>query len=218
MNYTTVSAPQFDSMAGLGDWRYALDAIHATFRTGSFPTATVLAAAIADAAEAHQHHPDIDIRYPDRVMVRLTTHAVENLTQHDVDLARVVSELAATAGASSEPTSISSLELAIDAVDIGAIRPFWAAVLGYRQDSSGNLVDPLGRGPAMWFQQMDEPRPQRNRIHFDVSVPHDVAQDRVTAALEAGGTMVSDRRARAFWVLADAEGNEACVCTWQDRS
>ena len=21
----------------------------------------------------------------------------------------------------------------------------------------------------------------------------------------------------SFWILADAEGNEACVCTWQDR-
>jgi 4a-hydroxytetrahydrobiopterin dehydratase len=29
--------------------------------------------------------------------------------------------------------------------------------------------------------------------------------------------MVSDAHARAFWVLADAEGNEACICTWQDR-
>lgn len=217
MRYTTVSAPQFDSMEGLGDWRYELGAIHATFRTGSFSGAAVLAAAIADAAETHQHHPDIDIRYPDRVLVRLTTHATECLTQHDVELARVASELAATAGASSEPTLIASLELAIDAMDVDAIRPFWVAVLGYRPDSFGNLVDPLGRGPALWFQQMDEPRPQRNRIHFDISVPHDVADERVAAALAAGGTMVSDHRARAFWVLADAEGNEVCVCTWQDR-
>ena len=32
-----------------------------------------------------------------------------------------------------------------------------------------------------------------------------------------GFRLVSDDQARAFWVLADAEGNEACVCTWQDR-
>jgi 4a-hydroxytetrahydrobiopterin dehydratase len=64
---------------------------------------------------------------------------------------------------------------------------------------------------------MDEPRPQRNRIHFDITVPHEEARSRIAAALEAGGTMVSDTRARAFWVLADAEGNEICVCTWQDR-
>jgi 4a-hydroxytetrahydrobiopterin dehydratase len=64
---------------------------------------------------------------------------------------------------------------------------------------------------------MDAPRPQRNRIHIDVTVPHDQAEARVAAALAAGGTLLSDTRAPAFWVLADPEGNEACVCTWQAR-
>ena len=68
------------------------------------------------------------------------------------------------------------------------------------------------------FQQMDEPRTDRNRFHLDISVPHDVAERRVAAAIAAGGTLVSDRRAKAFWVLADADGNEACICTWQDRT
>jgi 4a-hydroxytetrahydrobiopterin dehydratase len=69
----------------------------------------------------------------------------------------------------------------------------------------------------VWFQQMDAPRPQRNRIHLDVIVPHDVAEERVAATLAAGGRLVSADRAPAFWVLADVEGNEACVCTWQGR-
>jgi 4a-hydroxytetrahydrobiopterin dehydratase len=64
---------------------------------------------------------------------------------------------------------------------------------------------------------MTEPRPQRNRIHLDISVPHDEAQARIEAALDAGGTLVSDSHAPAFWVLADAEGNEACMTTWQGR-
>ena len=81
----------------------------------------------------------------------------------------------------------------------------------------GHSVDPYGRAPAFWFQQMDAPRPQRNRIHVDVTVPHDVAEQRITAALAAGGTLVSDKAAPAFWVLADPEGNEACICTWQGR-
>jgi 4a-hydroxytetrahydrobiopterin dehydratase len=61
------------------------------------------------------------------------------------------------------------------------------------------------------------PRPQRNRLHFDVCVPHDEAPRRVEAALAAGGRLVSAARAPAFWVLADLEGNEACVTTWQGR-
>ena len=64
---------------------------------------------------------------------------------------------------------------------------------------------------------MDAARPQRNRIHFDVVVPHDEACRRIEAARAAGGTLVYDAEAPAFWVLADPEGNEACVCTWQAR-
>jgi 4a-hydroxytetrahydrobiopterin dehydratase len=69
----------------------------------------------------------------------------------------------------------------------------------------------------VWFQQMDAPRPQRNRIHIDVSVPHDQAQARLEAALAAGGRLLSNAAAPAFWVLADPEGNEACITTWQAR-
>ena len=49
------------------------------------------------------------------------------------------------------------------------------------------------------------------------TVPHDEADARIAAALAAGGTLVSDDEARAFWVLADAEGYEACITTWEDR-
>ena len=118
--------------------------------------------------------------------------------------------------------SVQVIEIGIDALDAAAIRPFWRAVLGYVDEPGWSgpwdgLIDPLGQGPAVWFQRMDAPRPQRNRIHFDVSVPHDEAEPRIGAALAAGGTLINDARAPAFWVLADAEGNEACVTTWQGR-
>jgi len=41
--------------------------------------------------------------------------------------------------------------------------------------------------------------------------------DVVEATLAAGGKLLSDAEAPAFWVLADAEGNEACITTWQGR-
>jgi 4a-hydroxytetrahydrobiopterin dehydratase len=118
--------------------------------------------------------------------------------------------------------SVQVLEIGIDALDAGAIRTFWRAVLGYvdepgRSGPWAGLIDPLGQGPAVWFQRMDAPRPQRNRIHFDVSVPHDEVEPRMQAALAAGGKLIYDAEAPAFWVLADAEGNEACVTTWQGR-
>ena len=81
-------------------------------------------------------------------------------------------------------------------MDAERIRPFWLAVLGYT-DVDGDAIDPLRDGPGLWFQQMDEPRADRNRIHLDISVAHDVAEQRIAAALAAGGTLVSDRRAKA---------------------
>jgi 4a-hydroxytetrahydrobiopterin dehydratase len=89
--------------------------------------------------------------------------------------------------------------------------------LAGRDDSPEDLVDPYRRGLSLWFQGMDAPRPQRNRLHVDVWVPHDRAEERVAAALAAGGRLVSDAQAPAWWVLADPEGNEVCVATWRAR-
>lgn len=33
--------------------------------------------------------------------------------------------------------------------------PFWRALLGYRDREPEDLIDPRGRGPAFWFQEMD---------------------------------------------------------------
>lgn len=217
MEYTPVTASEFAALDGLDDWRVVLGTIRADYDAGSFGAGAALVSAIAAAADEALHHPDIDLRYPGRVRVKLTTHATGGLTTADVDLARTISGLAAEAGVVSSPRASQEIELAIDTMDRDLIRPFWKAILGYREDDNGSLIDPLGDGPSLWFQQMDEPRPQRNRIHYDVVVAHDEADDRIAAALAAGGTMVSDRRARAFWILADAEGNEACICTWEDR-
>jgi 4a-hydroxytetrahydrobiopterin dehydratase len=207
----------------LPDWRYLLGRIEATFRCPSFGSAGRLAAAIADAADDADHHPDLDLRYPAVLHVALTTHAAgAEPTERDVSLATTVSALAAAAGATTEPVAAQGYEVGIDAMDIEAVRPFWEAVTGYRprQRTPGgpiDLVDPARIGPAIWFQQMDAPRVQRNRLHLDLTVAHDVAEARVAAALAAGGTLVSDAHARSWWVLADKEGNEVCVCTWQDR-
>ncbi|HEY0217322.1 MAG TPA: VOC family protein [Cellulomonas sp.] len=201
-------------------WRVLLRSLHAAFRTPDFATGAALVAGIAQAADQAGHHPDVTLRWG-RVHVRTTSHDVRGLTQRDVDLAEAVSRLADELDVPGEPGALAAQEVAIDALDIPAVLPFWQAVLGYvpESDDPGNdaLVDPAGLAPAYWFQQMGSPRPQRNRIHLDVTVPHDEAEARVAAAIAAGGHLVSDTRAPAFWVLADPEGNEACVCTWQAR-
>jgi 4a-hydroxytetrahydrobiopterin dehydratase len=97
------------------------------------------------------------------------------------------------------------------------VMPFWAAVLGYDQTGDEDLDDPGSRWPSIWFQQMDLPREERNRIHIDVWVPHDQAETRVRAAIEAGGRLVSDDHAPAWWTLADPEGNEVDIATVSGR-
>lgn len=218
MPYTPVTAEEFTATDGLDDWRVVLRTAEAHFLAPSFPAAGPLVAAIADAAEAADHHPDVSVTYPGRVRVALTTHAVDGLSTHDIDLARHISQLAADAGATAEAVRAQILEIAIDTMDADRIRPFWAAVLDYREQPDGSLSDPRGFGAPVWFQQMDEPRTERNRFDLDVSVPHDRAEQRLEAALAAGGSLLTDEHARAFWVLADAEGNEVCICTWQDRT
>ncbi|MDY7106708.1 MAG: VOC family protein [Actinomycetota bacterium] len=230
-----VSPAELDGRGVLPDWRYLLGRIEARFDAGSFARAAAFIEEIAALADAADHHPCVDLRPPGVVQVALTSTETASvsgdevspnppITELDVALAAEISALAERFAIAPQPLAPSRLEVAIDALDIDAVRPFWAAILGYvdepPRDPGGTvlaIVDPLRIGPAFWFQQMDEPRPQRNRVHLDVSVPHDEADARIAAALAAGGTMLSDRRARAFWVLADPEGNEACICTWQDR-
>jgi 4a-hydroxytetrahydrobiopterin dehydratase len=219
-----VSAAEFDARTDLADWRVLVRRIEACFVAPSFEDGAVFVQEIGDAARVADHHPDIALIYPGRVTIALTTHSARGLTQADLDLATTISSLAAGHGFTSEPRSTMRVEVAIDAMDIDAVRPFWAALLGYVDEPPAtaggqidSILDPGGIGPAFWFQQMDAPRTERNRFHIDVSVPHDAAEDRIAAALAAGGRLVTDRYARAFWVLADPEGNEACICTWQDR-
>ena len=70
----------------------------------------------------------------------------------------------------------------------------------------------------MFFQQLDEPREQRNRIHLDLFVPADQAQARVAAVVAAGGRIVRDTEAPAWWTLADPEGNELDIAVSVGRA
>jgi 4a-hydroxytetrahydrobiopterin dehydratase len=215
------------AVADIG-WRYLLGTLAVSVPVRSLAQASeVAAAAVAASGQDADGHLRVDMR-PDRVELSVQTRALDIVTGHDTQLAHRIADAVAalglvpagsTSAESSRPVQV--LELAIDAMDIPAIRPFWKAVLGYADEpsdgSQGAIVDPAGQLPAIWFQQMDGPRPQRNRVHLDITVAHDEAEPRVRAVLAAGGRLVDDSFAPSFWVLADAEGNEACVCTWTDR-
>ncbi|NUR71153.1 MAG: 4a-hydroxytetrahydrobiopterin dehydratase [Hamadaea sp.] len=202
-----------DAVHGLG-WRYQLRTLRASIPADSLAEAVALAQQAVDAAgTAADQHLWLDVRR-DQVLLALQTQAEQWVTEDDVQLARRIS---AAVGGRTRPGVRQVLEIAIDALDIDAVRPFWQALLAYAVEEDGSLSDPDRQTPPVWFQQMDAPRPQRNRVHFDVCVPHDEAANRMAAAIAAGGRLVYDAEAPAFWVLADPEGNEACVTTWQAR-
>jgi 4a-hydroxytetrahydrobiopterin dehydratase len=210
-------------------WRYLLGTLSVSVPVSSFDQALgVATAAVHAAGSGADAHLRVDLR-PERAELSVQTRATGVVTSHDANLAHQISVALANldlqvaqARAERYPRPVAMLELALDAMDIPAVRPFWKAALAFVDDPAdpgptGALVDPAGQQPALWFQQMDEPRPQRNRFHLDITVAHDEAEPRVQAALDAGGHMVNDSYARMFWVLADAEGNECCICTWSDR-
>ena len=62
------------------------------FEFSSFAGAIAFVDRIAEAADAANHHPDIDIRYR-RVLVRWTTHSEGGITGRDRELAARTSEL-----------------------------------------------------------------------------------------------------------------------------
>ena len=104
MEYTDVTPDEFVAHEGVGDWRVVEGpAIAAVFRAPTYLAGAELVGAIALIAETAQHHPDMEIRYPGRVHVTLTTHATGGLTTLDVDAARQISAAAAAAGATAEP-------------------------------------------------------------------------------------------------------------------
>jgi 4a-hydroxytetrahydrobiopterin dehydratase len=204
--------------AGLADWRWLLGGLHARFATGDFVTGLALAEAIGAAAEEANHHPDLDLRYPN-LSVKLVSHDVGGVTDRDLQLARRISELAASAGVAADPTKVKVVELGLDTADIHAVLPFWGAVLGMEANGSApEVIDPDGRITTLWFQKTEPHDEPRQRFHLDIVVPIEQAQARIDAALAAGGTLVTDEHAPAFWVLADPEGNKACVCTPEGRS
>ena len=217
-----ITPQQFRESEGVGDWRVLSEGACAYFRTGSFAAGARLIQAISELAGLDEHHPDVDLRH-DGVTVRLIsgTDDYMGMTRRDVELARQISAVAQRLGVPADPSAVQSLLVIVGARANPEVMPFWRAVLGYqpRADSpEEDLVDPRSRGPGFWFETMDAPRPDGGgAIHVAIWVPHDKAEERVAAALAAGGRLVRDDFAPAWWTLADAMGNEADVATTLHR-
>jgi len=79
------------ALAKLDGWTGGPDGITRTAELSSFPAAIAVVDRVAEAAEAADHHPDIDIRWR-TLTFRCSTHSEGGITQRDVDLAAAISE------------------------------------------------------------------------------------------------------------------------------
>jgi sarcosine oxidase gamma subunit len=100
-----------------------------------------------------------------------------------------------------------------DCANALVVARFWAAALGSDVDedstASRAYVEAVRwGGPNMWFVRVPEGKTAKNRMHFDLRAPGEVAAEagRLT---ELGATVV--RGEAAHTVMRDPEGNEFCV-------
>jgi hypothetical protein len=140
-----------------------------------------------------------------------------------------------------------SFQVTFDCADPNRLATFWAAALGYQlQDpppgfaswpaflaaqgipeeqwnSASAVVDPDGKGPRIFFQQVPEPKSVKNRVHLDVNVggghgtPLEERRRRVNAeverliGLEATRLYPVELRGEYWVVMHDLENNEFCL-------
>ncbi|MFJ7271182.1 VOC family protein [Streptomyces sp. NPDC099050] len=108
--------------------------------------------------------------------------------------------------------------VAIDCADAYELARFWSEVTGRPLDSAYGPGDretqvAMGEGPALYFNQVPEPKTVKNRIHLCLR-PGTSRDREVDRLLALGAGFVADHRnpdGSGWAVLADPEGNEFCV-------
>lgn len=216
---TLIPSETTTELAG-GAFSHLGDTLYGTFRTADFASSLRFVQRVAAEAETHNHHPEVSFGYG-TVGFQLSSHDVGGVTHRDLRLAETIQAIAVELGA--EPSHLSPIrvDVAIDCSDAEALRPFWRVGLGYAESGPPGeieLRDPRdgSSGGRVWFQHMEIPRTERNRIHLDVYLPPADCEQRVQDIIDVGGVLLTDEHAPDWWVLADAEGNELCVCSWGD--
>jgi 4a-hydroxytetrahydrobiopterin dehydratase len=215
--------------AGLTDWRKLAQGLHARYLVDGFGMGARFVAAVGEAGDALGHHPVVSLGrgYVDLKLVsddavhrddEGTEHVVEWVTQQDVDLAGRITQVAADHGVVADPTAVSVLELGLDTAHSATIAPVWAALLTGDARAQGHgspsdeIRDATGRVPNLWFGDADENGTVRQRFHVEVYVAPEVAEQRIAAAVAAGGTVVDDSDAPSLVVIADQDGNSGVLC------
>lgn len=203
----------FLSADGIEDWVILHGGPTAVFRVGSLLEAAQLAVAVAEVPGLRRR--TLLTAASDRLTVKLTREMWGTETQH-VALAQAISAVARAHGATADRGAVHEVQLAVaakpEAIDLG----FWRAVLGYTPMHEDNCIDPLGQSSTVWMQDPNPEKSLRHAMHVDVSVAREAAEERLAAAVAAGGRIVDDSEAPAAWILADRAGNKVCIAAWPD--
>jgi hypothetical protein len=203
---------------GIADWQAVFSAM-ACYRTTSPKQQRDLAGAAAALADDTGFPLLIDLR-PGLVIIDSGKDQWED-DAHGLelafnDLAEDIQTAARALGATADPGLARFAQLFLDAADVDAVRAFWVAALGYTHDRRAgvtDIYDPRRLNPVLVFQKLDaseiERRRQRNRIHFELAVPSDLAQTRLATIVAAGGRLLDE--SKEHWRVADPEGNEIVI-------
>ncbi|WES66013.1 VOC family protein [Microbacter sp. GSS18] len=170
---------------------------------------------MVDAAERAGITPDIDVR-PEGVVVRVPTRDTADIPAGAAEFAAAVSRAATELELVPDPSRIQSVAIYVAQHSQADSRPFFTAALGYEELGDTDAIDPLRCGPQLAFNPIAGDAPNRGRTHLDVYVPADQAKARVDAAVAAGGRIVNDTNAPAFWTLASPENHGIDIVPWTD--
>jgi len=207
---------EFLTAEGLNDWAVLHGGATAVFRVQSLGEAARMADSIANAPGISDAGVLLTLA-DERVTIRLTRDLWALESSH-VELARAISATAREHGAVPDRAAIQEVQLAIAAKPAAVNVGFWRAVLGYVPMADDNAVDPLGHGSTVWMQELGEGKSLRHAMHVDVSVPRELVEARLNAAIAAGGRIVDESHAPSHWTLSDQAGNRVCICAWPDGS
>jgi pterin-4a-carbinolamine dehydratase len=215
MSEPRITAQAFHDAGGVDDWRVLFWGAYAFYRIESFADGARFVSAIAGAAEATGHFPDVDLR-PEGVTVRTFSREDGALSERDIELARQISAAARELELEPQPAQVQSVGIAVAQDADADVRPFWVAAFGYRHLGLEDAIDPHRRNPHLWFHELEPPKAGRGRIHIDVSVPADQAEARVADALAAGGRIADDSHAPEWWTLASPDNHGVDIAAWPD--
>jgi hypothetical protein len=210
-----ISAAAFHRVPGVADWRVTSTGPQAVFAASSLAAAAALVPAVVTAGERHGILPDVDVR-PEAVVVRVPYRDPDGIPAAAGDFAAEVSLVAAELGLVPDPSRAQSINIYVAQHSQVDVRPFFQAALGYEAFGETDSIDPLRTGPQLAFNPISGDTPARGRTHFDVFVPADQAQARVDAALAAGGRLVDDSQAPAWWTLASPDNHGVDIASWTD--